>query len=371
MRIVFFVHSVLADWNNGHAHFLRGVCSELAEAGHDVLVCEPLDAWSLENMVRDHGPSTLDGVRRAYPRLSVMRYDPHGFDPARAVAGADLVVVHEWNPPGLVADVGAMRRRSSFRLLFHDAHHRAASEPETMARYDLRHYDGALVFGRVLADLYRRNGWVRRSWVWHEAADVRRFRPRPGVRPTRDVVWIGNWGDEERTAELFEFLIEPVRELGLSATVHGVRYPESAKRALAEAGIEYRGWLPNHRVPDVFARHRATLHVPRRPYVEVLPGIPTIRPFEALSCGIPLVSTLWQDVEGLFTPGHDFLVAQDGCEMRRHLQALLRNSGRRRMLARHGLATVAERHTCAHRAQELLAVHRELAAGSRATEIHA
>ena len=56
-------------------------------------------------------------------------------------------------------------------------------------------------------------------------------------------------------------------------------------------------------MPEVFARFRVTVHVPRRPYVEALPGIPTIRVFEALACGIPLVCAPWDDAEGLFTPG--------------------------------------------------------------------
>ena len=55
-------------------------------------------------------------------------------------------------------------------------------------------------------------------------------------------------------------------------------------------------------------RHRVTVHVPRRPYAQALPGIPTIRVFEALACGIPLVSAPWDDVEGLFRPGEDFLI---------------------------------------------------------------
>ena len=53
-----------------------------------------------------------------------------------------------------------------------------------------------------------------------------------------------------------------------------------------------------------------TVHVPRRPYVEALPGIPTIRVFEALACGIPLVSAPWADSEGLFPPGRLPLVAR-------------------------------------------------------------
>jgi hypothetical protein len=38
-------------------------------------------------------------------------------------------------------------------------------------------------------------------------------------------VWVGNWGDEERTRELHEFLLQPVKALGLKARVYGVRYP--------------------------------------------------------------------------------------------------------------------------------------------------
>src|SRR5207237_3600463 len=127
------------------------------------------------------------------------------------------------------------------------------------------------------------------EWTWHEAADVRVFRPIDAPDRAGDLVWIGNWGDDERTAELREFLLEPVRELQLRTRVHGVRYPGQALRELREAGIEYAGWLPNNKVPAVFARYRVTVHVPRRPYVQALPGIPTIRVFEALACGLPLL----------------------------------------------------------------------------------
>jgi spore maturation protein CgeB len=138
--------------------------------------------------------------------------------------------------------------------------------------------------------------------------------------------------------------------------VHGVRYPEPALAELAEAGIDYRGWLPNHAAPSVFARHRLTVHVPRRPYVEALPGIPTIRVFEALACGIPLVSAPWRDVDGLFPPGA-FLMAADTAAMTRAMQAVRDDGELRRGLIETGLAAIRERHTCAHRVDELLAIH--------------
>jgi spore maturation protein CgeB len=133
-----------------------------------------------------------------------------------------------------------------------------------------------------------------------------------------------------------------------------------ARTALAEAGLSHGGWLPNSEVPWAFARARMTVHVPRRPYATALPGIASIRLFEALACGIPLVCAPWQDAEGLFTPGMDFLVARDGAQMERHLAALREDEALRKALAEHGRGTILERHTCAHRVEELLAICREL-----------
>jgi spore maturation protein CgeB len=208
--------------------------------------------------------------------------------------------------------------------------------------------------------VYLQRGWAGRAWTWHEAADTNVFHPLRRGDFEGDVVWIGNWGDDERTAELREFLIEPIAALKLRAKVYGVRYPEHALEALRKAGIEYGGWIANHRVPEIFARYRLTIHVPRRPYVESLPGIPTIRPFEALACGIPLVCSPWDDAEHLFTPGEDYLVARDGTEMKKHIRALLEDKQMARDLAEHGLATIRARHTCAHRVDELLNIYDEV-----------
>jgi spore maturation protein CgeB len=360
IRVALFVHSLRSDWNHGNAHFLRGVASALVRRGHAVVAHEREGAWSAANLAADHGEGALDAWRVAYPEPPVVVHPPGPIDLGRVLEGVDLAIVHEWNEPDLVARLGAERaRRPSLRLLFHDTHHRAVTRPEEMARYDLSRYDGVLAFGAVLREIYLARGWAERAWTWHEAADVARFRPLPG-QPDRDVVWIGNWGDEERTAELREFLLDPVASLGVAGAVHGVRYPESARRDLAAAGFSFRGYLPNHRVPEVFARHRATVHVPRRPYALALPGIPTIRPFEAMACGIPLVSAPWDDAERLFRAGRDHLVARDGAEMRRHLKSVLFEPDLARGLAAAGLETILLRHTCDHRAAELLAVCREL-----------
>jgi spore maturation protein CgeB len=361
-----FYHSLVSDWNHGNAHFLRGVATELQSRGHDVDVYEPQDAWSVRNLLEEHGAEPIARFHQAYPTLRSTRYNPERLDLDETLDGADLVLVHEWNDRGLVSRLGEHRARTnSYKLLFHDTHHRAVTERESMAAYDLRHYDGVLAYGRVLRELYLAEGWTQHAWTWHEAADTRLFHPIEGTEQAGDLVWIGNWGDDERTAELHEFLLEPVKSLGLKARVYGVRYPGHAKAALAAANIEYGGWLPNFEVPHVFARYRVTVHVPRRPYTQALPGIPTIRPFEALACGIPMISSPWDDVEGLFTPGKDFLVARDGREMRDHLRQMLSDPDLATALAAQGLRTILERHTCAHRVTELLDIYAQLSGATQ------
>lgn len=356
MRIVYFTHSLRSCWNHGNAHFLRGVLRELVARGHDVLPCEPATNWSLGNLLRDAGEAGLAPFRALYPELRPQTY-ADAQDAEALVQGSDLVIVHEWNEPSLVAAIGALRKRGApFLLLFHDTHHRAVSDPDAIRTFDLDGYDGVLAFGETLADVYRRWGWRDRVFVWHEAADVRLFHPPAQEGPREGLVWIGNWGDGERTAELQEFLFAPAQAAGLTLDIHGVRYPDDALALLASAGARYRGWIANALTPEIFARALATAHVPRRFYRTHLPGIPTIRVFEALACGLPLASAIWEDSEHLFTPGADYLVARDGAEMTRHLRALRADADLRSALARTGLATIRARHTCAHRTDELLGV---------------
>ena len=362
MRIVYFTHSLASCWNHGNAHFLRGVLRELIARGHEVTACEPEDSWSLRNLVDDHGRQGLDAFRAAYPELAARSFAPDA-DLAELVDGADVVIVHEWNEPALVGAIGAMRIDGGrFTLLFHDTHHRAVSDPDAIRAFDLAGYDGVLAFGEALAAVYRRWGWGDRVWVWHEAADTRLFHP-PAVEGERHgLVWIGNWGDGERSGEIEEFLLRPARNAGFDLDIYGVRYPRHALATLRRYGARYNGWLPNARAPEIFARHLATVHVPRRFYTTVLPGIPTIRVFEALACGIPLVTAPWSDTEQLFRPGEDYLVAGDGAAMNCHLISLRDDPALRRSLVTSGLETILARHTCGHRADELLDIVAELRA---------
>ncbi|HTJ57733.1 MAG TPA: glycosyltransferase [Devosiaceae bacterium] len=360
MHFLFYTHSLLSDWNHGNAHFLRGVMRELVARGHEALALEPVQGWSRQNLIADRGEDALKRFATDFPELRSIAYGPT-FDHEAVLADADVVIVHEWTEPALIERIGTARRAGgAFTLLFHDTHHRAISSEAEIAALALEDYDGVLAFGEALRQRYREAGWGRNVFTWHEAADDRLFRPHPEVEKRGDLVWIGNWGDEERSAEIIEFLVEPARALRLDADVFGVHYPAHALEALAQAGIRHGGSIANADAPLAFAGHKTTVHIPRRPYVAQLPGIPTIRMFEALASGIPLISAPWSDAENLFRPGEDFLFAPDGAEMTRLLQLVLADSDLAAALAASGLETIQKRHTCRHRVDELFAILAEI-----------
>jgi spore maturation protein CgeB len=100
-----------------------------------------------------------------------------------------------------------------------------------------------------------------------------------------------------------------------------------------------------------------------------LPGIPTIRVFEALACGIPLVTAPWSDCEHLFDPGNDYFSVRNGRQMRAALHEVLNNHELASSLAASGLRRILTRHTCSHRVDELMAIVSAFGSGEgRTTE---
>jgi spore maturation protein CgeB len=77
-----------------------------------------------------------------------------------------------------------------------------------------------------------------------------------------------------------------------------------------------------------------------------------------MACGIPLISAPWDDAEGLFTAGQDYLVAASRAGMRKQMRAVLSDRDLAESLVSNALQTIRKRHTCAHRVDELLAIAR-------------
>lgn len=405
MRVVVFCPSLASRGFPGNAPFLRGVVRELRGRGHAVATWSPLGDPADASAPGEGAPGPDVGAPLARLALGdgAHRYDPvtlaahapvDGLAPDAptstagplaagtpidgwldaALDGADLVLVHERTDPALVRRLGTRRALgASWRLLYHDAHHRAVAAHAATTPHDLAHYDGVLAGGDAVREPYRRAGWGARAWTWHAAADHRLFQPGAAVTAadtaahtaaardgadarTGALLWIGDWGEGARARELGEFLVEPVRALGLAGRAYGRPLPDAVRAELGAAGIAHAGWLSDERAPAAYAGAAVTVHVPHGPRVHALPGVPSRRLFEALACGVPLVSAPWHDSEGLFTPGDDFLVAADGAAMRRHLRDVQADAELARTLAERGRRTILARHTCGHRVDQLLGI---------------
>ncbi|HEY0796252.1 MAG TPA: glycosyltransferase [Acidisarcina sp.] len=368
LRIAYFAHSLRSDWNNGNAHFLRGLMRALTQLGHEVIVYEPETEWSVTNLRQEAlGERSLQQFANFYPDLSVITYNRACSSPEQCFShllrGTDIVILHEWNPPHLAQTLLGLREQLGYKLLFHDTHHRASSSPEQMRSFGLHSFDGVVAFGAVLAKIYREGLQIKRVWTLHEAADTSIFKPFVDIPRENGIVWIGNWGEGERATEIGQFLLQPVkalRDLALT-TIYGVRYPIEALDGLREAEARYGGYLPNLDAPRLYASAAMTVHIPRQQYTQAMKGIPTIRVFEALACGVPVVSAPWQDIEGLFRPG-DFQFAANSTEMTAAMRCLLLDRTAAEDQAARGLESILSRHTCAHRAAELTAICEEVLA---------
>ena len=364
LRMAYIAHTLRSDWNNGNAHFLRGLMRAMTAMGHDVTIIEPEKGWSMDNLRTEAlGEQALANFTRFYPELNIYTY-PDGLAEdwwREALEGRDVVILHEWNSPELSQLLLRLREDLNFLLLFHDTHHRASSAPEQVGLFGLSRFDGVLAFGEALRKIYLDQFGLRRVWTLHEAADVTVFRPLPPSNEKAGAIWIGNWGEGERSAEIREYYLGPAEALRevTRFEIYGVRYPHDGLAACAMAGVKYGGYLPNLDAPFAYADARLTVHIPRQQYSSAMDGIPTIRVFEALACGIPLVSAPWLDCENLFQPG-DFIMVQSGAEMVEAMRWLLNDPAAAEQQVSRGLETVLSRHTCAHRAQELTDICQEL-----------
>jgi len=364
-RIAYFAHSLRSDWNNGNAHFLRGLARSMAAMGHDITIWEHSSGWSAQNLSQEsRGKESLHQFETTYPELHIHTYDDEQLNSSsfwhNALADRQIVILHEWNPPDLADTLLTLKQQLGFRLLFHDTHHRASSSPDQIRLFNIARFDGVLAFGDALRRIYLDQFKIDRVWTFHEAADTSVFRPHPGMAKTSDVVWIGNWGDGERSEEICEFLLRPAMALReYRFNVFGVRYPPSGLAALQSAGVRYRGYLPNLDAPSAYAASRITVHIPRQQYTIAMHGIPTIRVFEALACGIPLISAPWDDAEHLFRKG-DIVFAENTVEMKRAMRRLLSDRQAAEQQALQGLETILSNHTCTHRAQQLTSICEDL-----------
>jgi spore maturation protein CgeB len=106
LRIAYFAHSLRSDWNNGNAHFLRGLMRGLRKLGHEPVVFAHRDEWSVRTLcLAASGEEAFDRFAAEYSDLQTYLYDAREsgqHDSVRQLLEEfDVVILHEWNPQAL------------------------------------------------------------------------------------------------------------------------------------------------------------------------------------------------------------------------------------------------------------------------------
>ncbi len=343
LNLVILGLSLSSSWGNGHATTYRGLIRALAARGHRVLFLEREQPWYAGN--------------RDLPNPDFCRLEFYesvaGLSRWRAEIGAaDAVMVGSYVPDGI--EVGRLVQEQARGIrLFYDI-----DTPVTLARLAegtcdylsptvIRGYDVYLSFsaGPALHTLVARYG-VPLAVPFYCSVDPDLYRP---VRRARryDLSYLGTFS-EDRQPGLERLLLEVARRLPEQRfIVAGSQYPDNIRWP---ENVWYIEHVPPAEHAAFYRTSRFTLNLTRGDMTR-LGFSPSVRLFEAAACGTPIISDVWEGLDGLLAPEREIALARTTDDV---VAVLTRWPERRRLaVARRARARILAEHTAAHRAREL------------------
>lgn len=345
MNIVIIGLAITSSWGNGHATTYRALVRGLASRGHRVLFLERNAPWYAEN--RDLPQPKYCQVQ-IYERTEELQ-KVH----ARAIAGADLVMVGSYVPDG-VAVGDAVLRLARGCTAFYDI-----DTPVTLAAVERRSspylerrqipaFDLYLSFtgGPTLQRLERQFG-ARRARALYCSFDGDLYFPEQSSGRDRDLGYLGTYSADRQPA-LDALLSRPAGRWPAGRfVVAGPQYPASVSFPPNVQRITHLAPRAHRRF---YNRLRFTLNITRRDMVEA--GFsPSVRLFEAAACGTPIISDNWAGLGTLFVPGREILIASGTDEVCSYLLDL--PEADRARIGLKARERVLQSHTSVHRAIEL------------------
>jgi spore maturation protein CgeB len=159
--------------------------------------------------------------------------------------------------------------------------------------------------------------------------------------------YLGTFG-EDRQSKLNSLLLAPATMLPSQQFVVAgpqypkkIRWPANIRRVTHLSPAKHRGF---------YNSQRFTLNITRAAMVRA--GFsPSVRLFEAASCGTPIISDDWPGLETLFQPKEEILIANDARDVLEILNEMPEQAARKMGLR--ARERVLREHTSAHRALEL------------------
>jgi spore maturation protein CgeB len=343
MKILVLGLSLSSSWGNGHATTWRALLRACAARGHQVIFLERDMPWYAANRDLPEPDFCRFALYEDLDDLANWR---------REIAGSDAVLVGSYVPEG-VAVGRLVQRLASGATAFYDI-----DTPVTLAkleRGDYEYVSPALIPGYDLYLSFTGGPMLERIEEQYGSpmARVLHCSVDPGAypaleRPYRwDLSYLGTWS-ADRQPTLERLLIEPARRAPhLRFVVAGAQYPSDIDWPSNVERIEH---VSPDAHPEFYAASRFTLNVTRADMLRA-GWSPSVRLFEAASCGAPVISDSWPGLSSILAPDEEILLA-DGPDS---VLAVLDDPGdaRRRRIAAAARRRVLAQHTAAHRAAEL------------------
>ena len=344
MKLVVLGLSITSSWGNGHATTYRGLLREVRRRGHEVLFLERDVPWyaahrDLPNPVfcTTLLYAGLDELRRSYTRV---------------VAEADAIILGSYVPDG--AEVGDWLCRTAKGVrAFYDidtpvtlgklgrGEHEYLT-PDLIPRFDLYL---SFTGGPTLPRLEQEFGAALARPLYC-SVDERHYRPQK-VEQRWEVGYLGTYSPD-RQNKLERLLLEPAARFPQRRfVVAGPQYPDTVRWP---PNVERLDHLPPSAHPGFYAAQRYALNVTRADMVAA-GWSPSVRLFEAASCGVPVISDNWPGLADLFRPAVEIILARTAEDVLR----IIRDTSERRRLAiaRAARERVLAEHSSAARAAEL------------------
>lgn len=344
LNVVVLGLSITSSWGNGHATTYRALLREFAARGHQVTFLERDVEWYANNRDMPVPPfcrtelyTDLDDLKdrfqddiRAADAVIVGSFVPDGVAVGEWVLEncQGTVVFYDIDTPVTLGKLG----RGDFEYV----------APELIARYDLY-----LSFsGGPALDILEETYGSPRALPLYCSVDPGAYFPED-VPERFDLGYMGTYSDD-RQPPLERLMLKAARQWEEGRfIVAGPQYPQEIDWPVNVDRIEH---LPPREHRAFYNAQRFTLNITRADMVR-LGYSPSVRLFEAAACGIPIISDYWDGLETFFAFGHEILISRDQSDTLRYLRDLPAEEARR--VGERARQRVLERHTAAHRAEQL------------------
>jgi spore maturation protein CgeB len=341
MKISIIGLSLSSSWGNGHATTYRSLIKGLLRRGHEVSFFERNESWY--------------SAHRDLPRCNLLHFYGNAKDLLHRwhheLGRSDLIIIGSYvlESSELARE---LKKNPDTLLAFYDI-----DTPVTIAqvRNDrcsylerdlLPEFDLYLSFsgGTVLDELQSLG--AKRPVAFYCSVDPDVHFPLD-VPTSIDLGYLGTWS-EDRQAPFTELLLGPaLRWNDGRFAVAGPQYPDADEWP---RNVSHVSHLPPQEHAAFYCSQRFTLNLTRSD-MRRMGYSPSVRLFEAASCGTPIISDDWPGLDSLFRDGEEILIARDGDEVLEFVREM--DEDERAAIGAAARNRVLEGHTGEQRAAEL------------------